>query len=162
MNPSTWLDAGAQVFYSFSLAFGGLISFSSYNSIQSVRKAVLLLSNTLLLVWFLISIIVLQQQLWTGCCSNLDRSSMAVRQCTQPLSSTPSLASGPHRTLMTARQSEWKWVSSEFHRHFVNVITPALLIHVLLFFFFIETYGSCWMPLICLRTISLVVTTMRH
>lgn len=33
-NPVTWLDAGAQVFYSFSLAFGGLISFSSYNSIQ--------------------------------------------------------------------------------------------------------------------------------
>ena len=33
-NPSTWLDAGAQVFYSFSLAFGGLISFSSYNSVQ--------------------------------------------------------------------------------------------------------------------------------
>uniref|UniRef100_A0A4W5PRI0 Transporter n=1 Tax=Hucho hucho TaxID=62062 RepID=A0A4W5PRI0_9TELE len=29
MNPSTWLDAGAQVFYSFSLAFGGLISFSN-------------------------------------------------------------------------------------------------------------------------------------
>ncbi|XP_076006034.1 sodium-dependent neutral amino acid transporter B(0)AT1-like [Genypterus blacodes] len=35
MNPSTWLDAGAQVFYSFSLAFGGLISFSSYNSIHN-------------------------------------------------------------------------------------------------------------------------------
>uniref|UniRef100_A0AAY5L206 Transporter n=1 Tax=Esox lucius TaxID=8010 RepID=A0AAY5L206_ESOLU len=34
MNPSTWLDAGAQVFYSFSLAFGGLISFSSYNSVH--------------------------------------------------------------------------------------------------------------------------------
>lgn len=33
-NPVTWLDAGAQVFYSFSLAFGGLISFSSYNSVQ--------------------------------------------------------------------------------------------------------------------------------
>lgn len=33
-NPVTWLDAGTQVFYSFSLAFGGLISFSSYNSIQ--------------------------------------------------------------------------------------------------------------------------------
>ncbi|KAJ8354408.1 hypothetical protein SKAU_G00219750 [Synaphobranchus kaupii] len=32
-NPSTWLDAGTQVFYSFSLAFGGLISFSSYNSV---------------------------------------------------------------------------------------------------------------------------------
>ncbi|XP_069032611.1 sodium-dependent neutral amino acid transporter B(0)AT1-like [Embiotoca jacksoni] len=35
MNPSTWLDAGAQVFYSFSLAFGGLISFSSYNPVHN-------------------------------------------------------------------------------------------------------------------------------
>ncbi|XP_068431315.1 sodium-dependent neutral amino acid transporter B(0)AT1-like [Clinocottus analis] len=35
MNPSTWLDAGAQVFYSFSLAFGSLISFSSYNPIHN-------------------------------------------------------------------------------------------------------------------------------
>ncbi|KAM9307492.1 sodium-dependent neutral amino acid transporter B(0)AT1-like [Gastrophryne carolinensis] len=34
-NPNTWLDAGAQVFYSFSLAFGGLISFSSYNSVHN-------------------------------------------------------------------------------------------------------------------------------
>ncbi|KAL4629750.1 sodium-dependent neutral amino acid transporter B(0)AT1-like [Arapaima gigas] len=34
-NPATWLDAGAQVFYSFSLAFGGLISFSSYNSVYN-------------------------------------------------------------------------------------------------------------------------------
>ncbi|XP_053183553.1 solute carrier family 6 member 19b [Scomber japonicus] len=34
-KPSTWLDAGAQVFYSFSLAFGGLISFSSYNSVHN-------------------------------------------------------------------------------------------------------------------------------
>ncbi|XP_069814683.1 sodium-dependent neutral amino acid transporter B(0)AT1 [Dendropsophus ebraccatus] len=34
-NPKTWLDAGAQVFYSFSLAFGGLISFSSYNSVHN-------------------------------------------------------------------------------------------------------------------------------
>ncbi|XP_064883574.1 sodium-dependent neutral amino acid transporter B(0)AT1-like [Oncorhynchus nerka] len=35
MNPTTWLDAGAQVFYSFSLAFGGLLSFSSYNSVHN-------------------------------------------------------------------------------------------------------------------------------
>uniref|UniRef100_UPI0037E71063 sodium-dependent neutral amino acid transporter B(0)AT1-like n=1 Tax=Semicossyphus pulcher TaxID=241346 RepID=UPI0037E71063 len=35
VNPQTWLDAGAQVFYSFSLAFGGLISFSSYNPIHN-------------------------------------------------------------------------------------------------------------------------------
>ncbi|XP_010730997.1 sodium-dependent neutral amino acid transporter B(0)AT1-like [Larimichthys crocea] len=35
LNPQTWLDAGAQVFYSFSLAFGGLISFSSYNSVHN-------------------------------------------------------------------------------------------------------------------------------
>lgn len=35
MDPTTWLDAGAQVFYSFSLAFGGLISFSSYNSVHN-------------------------------------------------------------------------------------------------------------------------------
>ncbi|XP_042372544.1 sodium-dependent neutral amino acid transporter B(0)AT1-like [Plectropomus leopardus] len=35
MNPSTWLDAGAQVFYSFSLAFGGLIAFSSYNPVHN-------------------------------------------------------------------------------------------------------------------------------
>ncbi|XP_055368794.1 sodium-dependent neutral amino acid transporter B(0)AT1-like [Betta splendens] len=34
-DPSTWLDAGAQVFYSFSLAFGGLIAFSSYNPIHN-------------------------------------------------------------------------------------------------------------------------------
>ncbi|XP_029104332.1 sodium-dependent neutral amino acid transporter B(0)AT1-like [Scleropages formosus] len=34
-NPATWLDAGAQVFYSFGLAWGGLISFSSYNSIHN-------------------------------------------------------------------------------------------------------------------------------
>uniref|UniRef100_A0A8C7KUT0 Transporter n=1 Tax=Oncorhynchus kisutch TaxID=8019 RepID=A0A8C7KUT0_ONCKI len=41
-NPTTWLDAGAQVFYSFSIAFGGLISFSSYNSVQNI----LVLLNT--------------------------------------------------------------------------------------------------------------------
>uniref|UniRef100_A0A8C6SKV8 Solute carrier family 6 member 19 n=1 Tax=Neogobius melanostomus TaxID=47308 RepID=A0A8C6SKV8_9GOBI len=36
VNPTTWLDAGAQVFYSFSLAFGGLISFSSYISQDAI------------------------------------------------------------------------------------------------------------------------------
>ncbi|XP_075868227.1 sodium-dependent neutral amino acid transporter B(0)AT1-like isoform X1 [Nelusetta ayraudi] len=43
-NPSTWLDAGAQVFYSFGLAWGGLISFSSYNSVHNncVQDAVIL------------------------------------------------------------------------------------------------------------------------
>ncbi|XP_051811621.1 sodium-dependent neutral amino acid transporter B(0)AT1-like [Acanthochromis polyacanthus] len=35
MNPQTWLDAGAQVFFSFSVGFGGLISFSSYNSVHN-------------------------------------------------------------------------------------------------------------------------------
>nr|XP_020498834.1 sodium-dependent neutral amino acid transporter B(0)AT1-like [Labrus bergylta] len=34
-NPTTWLNAGAQVFYAFSLAWGGLISFSSYNPIHN-------------------------------------------------------------------------------------------------------------------------------
>ncbi|XP_029104167.1 sodium-dependent neutral amino acid transporter B(0)AT1-like [Scleropages formosus] len=34
-NSVTWLDAGAQVFFSFSLAFGGLISFSSYNPVHN-------------------------------------------------------------------------------------------------------------------------------
>ncbi|XP_053718305.1 sodium-dependent neutral amino acid transporter B(0)AT1-like [Synchiropus splendidus] len=43
-NPTTWLDAGAQVFYAFSLAWGGLISFSSYNPVHNncVQDAVFL------------------------------------------------------------------------------------------------------------------------
>uniref|UniRef100_A0A4W6FT85 Transporter n=1 Tax=Lates calcarifer TaxID=8187 RepID=A0A4W6FT85_LATCA len=35
MKPTTWLDAGAQVFYAFGLAWGGLISFSSYNPVHN-------------------------------------------------------------------------------------------------------------------------------
>uniref|UniRef100_A0A3Q3X9R5 Transporter n=1 Tax=Mola mola TaxID=94237 RepID=A0A3Q3X9R5_MOLML len=43
-KPTTWLDAGAQVFYSFGLAWGGLISFSSYNSVHNncIQDAVIL------------------------------------------------------------------------------------------------------------------------
>ncbi|XP_049458258.1 sodium-dependent neutral amino acid transporter B(0)AT1-like isoform X1 [Epinephelus fuscoguttatus] len=37
-KPTTWLDAGAQVFYAFSLAWGGLISFSSYNPVHNNCK----------------------------------------------------------------------------------------------------------------------------
>ncbi|XP_076610667.1 sodium-dependent neutral amino acid transporter B(0)AT1-like [Chaetodon auriga] len=44
INPTTWLDAGAQVFYAFSLAWGGLISFSSYNPVHNncMQDAVIL------------------------------------------------------------------------------------------------------------------------
>ncbi|XP_061429432.1 sodium-dependent neutral amino acid transporter B(0)AT3-like [Lethenteron reissneri] len=34
-NPKVWLDASTQIFYSLSLAFGGLIAFSSYNPIRN-------------------------------------------------------------------------------------------------------------------------------
>ncbi|XP_053302869.1 sodium-dependent neutral amino acid transporter B(0)AT1-like [Pleuronectes platessa] len=44
MKPLTWLDAGAQVFYAFGLAWGGLISFSSYNPVHNncMQDAVIL------------------------------------------------------------------------------------------------------------------------
>uniref|UniRef100_A0A8C9XB47 Transporter n=1 Tax=Sander lucioperca TaxID=283035 RepID=A0A8C9XB47_SANLU len=48
MKPTTWLDAGAQVFYAFSLAWGGLISFSSYNPVHNncMQDAVILSAIT--------------------------------------------------------------------------------------------------------------------
>ncbi|KAM9838294.1 sodium-dependent neutral amino acid transporter B(0)AT1-like [Aulostomus maculatus] len=48
MKPITWLDAGAQVFYSFGLAWGGLISFSSYNPVHNncMQDAVVLSAVT--------------------------------------------------------------------------------------------------------------------
>ncbi|XP_067467487.1 sodium-dependent neutral amino acid transporter B(0)AT1-like [Thunnus thynnus] len=48
IKPTTWLDAGAQVFYSFGLAWGGLISFSSYNPVHNncVQDAVVLSAIT--------------------------------------------------------------------------------------------------------------------
>lgn len=48
IKPTTWLDAGAQVFYAFSIAWGGLISFSSYNPVHNncMQDAVILSAIT--------------------------------------------------------------------------------------------------------------------
>uniref|UniRef100_A0A3Q3L7B6 Transporter n=1 Tax=Mastacembelus armatus TaxID=205130 RepID=A0A3Q3L7B6_9TELE len=48
LKPITWLDAGAQVFYAFSIAWGGLISFSSYNPVHNncMQDAVILSAIT--------------------------------------------------------------------------------------------------------------------
>ncbi|XP_008293054.1 solute carrier family 6 member 19b [Stegastes partitus] len=37
-KPKTWLDAGAQVFYSFSVSFGAHVSFASYNPVHNNCK----------------------------------------------------------------------------------------------------------------------------
>ncbi|XP_076448921.1 sodium- and chloride-dependent transporter XTRP3-like [Babylonia areolata] len=50
MNPQCWLDAATQIFFSFGLAFGGLIAFSSYNPRNNnVEKDAILVS---LCNWF--------------------------------------------------------------------------------------------------------------
>lgn len=109
INPSTWLDAGAQVFYSFSLAFGGLISFSSYNSVQWVAAQDRQQHNRPPFCTFL-----LIQSKPLPAATTVSRtlssspSSTAAPQCTRRPWSTPSSASGPCRTLTTAWQSEFQ------------------------------------------------------
>ena len=44
LQPTVWLDAANQVFYSFGLAFGSIISFGSYNHTKRncVRDAMII------------------------------------------------------------------------------------------------------------------------
>ncbi|XP_068431398.1 sodium-dependent neutral amino acid transporter B(0)AT1-like [Clinocottus analis] len=49
-KPTTWMDAGAQVFYAFGIGWGGLISFSSYNPVHNncIQDAVIMAVITVL------------------------------------------------------------------------------------------------------------------
>lgn len=131
MNPSTWLDAGAQVFYSFSLAFGGLISFSSYNSVQWV-PAWAVQQNNSPYFFYICSHSLETFPTATTASRTLSSypSSMAALQCTrQPLSILSSV-SGPRRTLMTAWQSEFQSAKT-YVRH-----SDDTLLNLLCFFFY--------------------------
>lgn len=159
MNPATWLDAGAQVFYSFSLAFGGLISFSSYNSIQWVTASSAQSHHEPSFKQFsshdpncLVATTVSRTPFSSP-------SSMAARQCTLQRSSTLSSVSGPRKNMMTAWESEFqKKKNRSLKKHSVFGLYRTELISLVLF---AATSLSWWMPSTTLKTPSQKATTTR-